>query len=214
MRAAMRRGMPDVPRYTHFWNLELLLSMLDTWPRDDSPLRLRDRLIVTLASNVMLRESDMVRLLCPCEQEIASNTLSIWHGKTFNPLTEMDDVDQVQFAPSPDRPGCCLAQALQRYMQWRGRQGPREVPYLLLSVDGLRQPLKPATVRHVLQRAMQAAGVDTERFKPHSCRGALAMWWRAHGVADEEIQRRGRWRSAHACYAHALHGTGHLWERQ
>ncbi|GMS86562.1 hypothetical protein PENTCL1PPCAC_8737 [Pristionchus entomophagus] len=88
-------------------------------------------------------------------------------------------------------PGSTGRLAWLRYSQFLAE---RSAAYLFPSINSPDTPVKSNFVRKELTRACAAAGID--RLIPHSLRGGGASASIQEGASLDQVQKRGRWRSA------------------
>jgi integrase len=95
----------------------------------------------------------------------------------------------------PNHPNVCPATAIEEYLQrtniWRNNNKQK----LFLSIRGQHGPLSSQRIAKYLLQSMKDAGIDIDKFKAHSIRGASATKLLDKGVSAEDVMRAGRWSS-------------------
>ena len=94
-----------------------------------------------------------------------------------------------------DHPNICPASNLQYYLNrtkiWRDINDE----YIFISVIKPHKQLTSQRIAKLLLQSMAAAGVDTQKWKAHSVRGASATNLLDKGTSVEDVMRAGRWGS-------------------
>ncbi len=142
---ALKRGLP---RYLSIDESVQLLESVDGSNAE------RDYLIITLFLNCGLRVSELVSI-----------NLSDIRGDTLK-VTGKGDKERIVYLN-----GACLA-ALDEYLPVRSGLAPESEPALFIS--RLRKRISPVTVKWLIKKRLDAAGLDTEKYSAHKLRHTAA----------------------------------------
>lgn len=136
-------------------------------------------------------------------------TLFVPDAKTDSPF--------IQIGATPEEPQLCVIKELQRHCAWiksipaEERQGvtaddpdkvlfisakPSRVGVTPSGIIKRHTPLQASTIAGDVLSVLSKAGIDTEKWKAHSLRGAAATHMFDKGVHVEKILALGRWASA------------------
>jgi hypothetical protein len=74
--------------------------------------------------------------------------------------------------------------------------------FLLLSLKPPYRPISADTVGSITKKALQAWGVPSQFWGPHSTRGAGVGFLKSLGLSGEEVCEIGKWKSVEAFCAH------------
>ena len=78
----------------------------------------------------------------------------------------------------------------------RARRWPLDRDRLLLGRDSGNFPISPDRVANISKELMRDAGIDVDRYKGHSLRGATATAMIDAGADPDDVMMRGRWKSS------------------
>ena len=111
------------------------------------------------------------------------------HSSAKRPLTP------IIYQKYQENNNLCLVNALSFYLDAREKLVDKEVKELLISYGKPHHPVSSDTVARWIKEVLRETGVDTDCFKPHSCRAAPSSKARDNGVSIVEIMKQGRWKS-------------------
>ena len=187
---------PPRPRYTETWDVDVVLRYLKGKgsPGDLSDRDLTLKLTMLLALTTACRGAEIrvfkVSLVGDkgTEMTLATDELS----KTSRPGKKPRSITVVEFRDhSLDVVGC-LRTYLERTKCWR--KGDHD--QLLLSFRQPHSAVTTSSIARWLKVVMVEAGIDTQKFKAHSTRGAAVSKARAQGLSVEQILERADWARA------------------
>jgi len=169
-------------RKTH---LDAMLATLG-----DTPIELRDAALISLASDTLCRESELVQLqLGDIEATQSADRFTVYLGRT---KTDQDGMGAYRF---------CSAETHARLMAWCRCAGiEREEDHLFLPVGRRKtferpdtgQPMLPVQVARVMERVARRAGVGV-RLTGHSARVGSAVEMTEAGSSVRAIMDAGGW---------------------
>ena len=186
---------PARPRYDEAWDLECLLDYWEGQPPDDQLdlSSLLDKTLSLLMAAGIMRSSDLHRMV-PATISFSASSVSF---RLANPKNAKGLSQPVVVAAVPNRPRICPVASFRRYLQvvspFRRTKVQKEAMWL-----GSRAPHIPIlakTIASRVLRVLEAAGVDTSRFKAHSTRSAAVRKALEMGASVDEVMFHGRWRS-------------------
>jgi len=158
----------------------------------DTPIELRDAALISLASDTLCRESELVQLqlrdIMPAQ---SGDAFTVYLGRT---KTDQDGMGSYRF---------CSAETHARLMAWCRCAGiEREEDHLFLPVGrrknferpDTRQPMLPVQVARVLERVARRAGVGV-RLTGHSARVGSAVEMTEAWSSVRAIMDAGGWQA-------------------
>ena len=194
------RGMfnlrPPSPRYSHPWDVRIVVNFLSTYKSADlSTLQLAKKAVTLLALVNADRCSDLAALDRDHIQWTASGV-----EFTVVQLTKtrrLGTPKKVFYATFRDNNELCPVTVLRLYMDKTAEQtaelaSPK--PMFLTSRKPFRQA-RPGTIGHWIKDVLLMAGVDTETFSAHSTRSASTSWAAAKGIQINDILKAANWSS-------------------
>ena len=92
---------------------------------------------------------------------------------------------------------------MERTKKWRNREDS-DRNQLFLSYVEPHKPVVSCTVAGWLVSILHLSGIDTEKFKAHSYRGASTSKAKAKGLSCKEIMEMARWKKASTFKRHYL----------
>ena len=113
------------------------------------------------------------------------------HNQLGQPL------DSVRFYKYTKDKKICVVRTIKRYVA-RTQSIRRGNNQLLLSYIGPHGPISGATLARWTMSVLNLAGIDTQRYKGHSTRGASASSAQAMGANLNAIMRTASWRDSHS----------------
>ena len=186
------RDSPTMPKYHNIWDPQVVLNQIEQWgPPHQLPLKL-------LAQKLL-----MLLLLCSGQrlQTIFSFTLD---NLDFTPdgfvFTVMKSLKRrmvgtaVQYKAFPQNSNLCPKQLLIQYLHVTA--GHRQSQQLFLSYQQPYRPVKQCTLSRWVTQVLEASGVNTGIFKPHSTRAASSSGAARGGAQIDTILAAGGWASA------------------
>lgn len=182
---------PPKARYQDCWDVDKALSYLETLPDYDtlSPALLRQKTAFLLAVHTIARGDDLFKLRHSSVSFDNADRVTLILSNPKNRRGE----EVITLHPWPQRPKLCVVQALRNYLQLT-KQVPRPHDRIFVTEDLSTELGKERLAKDILA-VMAAAGIDTQRFKAHSVRMAVATKAIQLGMPVDEVMRKGRWRS-------------------
>lgn len=195
---------PPQPRYLDFWSVDLVLLWLETLGHNSKMslklLSLKVTLLLLLVSSqrgqtILNLHTD--RMNCKKESITFRMKTLLKHNQLGQPL------DSITFYAYPKNKKLCVVRALTRYYL-RTDKVRRGRTQLLLSYISPHAPISRATLARWTISVLTMAGINTEKYKGHSTRGASASSAKALGANLNAIMRNASWRDARsfATYYH------------
>ena len=191
-------GRPPKPRYSETWDVGVMLRHIEGMGVNgnltDAQIAQKLTVLMTLTSlgrtqelqsiNPQLIENYGDRVVI----KIAALTKTKRPSKPHFSMTfqryETENLDILD----------CLENYIQRTKDWRTNQERKN--RLFLAVVQPHNPVVPSTIGRWIRMLMEAAGIDTEKFKAHSARGAAASKAAQIGISVEQILTRANWSNA------------------
>lgn len=189
----IRRERPSMPRYSHTWSVDTVLSFLAARNNDScSFIELSQKLCMLFALCLAARASELSNLrldgLSSCESELTFTLPCL--AKTSlkaGPSTRLFRV----FAFPGDGSLCpvrCFSSFLSRSAPLRG-----DCQYVFVSTRAPHGQVSSVTVSRWLCAVLAQAGIDVSTFKAHSTRAAATSKAAALGLQSSVILAAARW---------------------
>lgn len=188
--AGVAKQRPAAPKYDSFPDLSPLLeylSRLDKTRRVD----MRCKAIVLLKIVTLARSADMARWLADSVQFANSGELYIVMAKAKN---IQEQQTRLTIRPLEGNKDLCPVEAFRNY--WNLLGGASKATSVWRSVVEPFGSVSADTISRVTRNAMEAAGMDVEKFKANALRGAAVTRAVDSGLSPEELRQQGRWKSA------------------
>lgn len=156
----------------------------------DSPIGVRDRVILTLGMGGALRRSELAALeVRDVERTKAGLVVLIRRSKT----DQHGKGHRVGIARGRNRHTCPM-RALEAWLELSGLKRGRLLRRMSRSGRVLEAGLRGAAIAEVVKRSVERVGLDAARYSGHSLRSGLATSAAAAGKTDRAIMQQGRWR--------------------
>ena len=184
---------PPNPRYEDIWDVNLVFKILKDWgPTKDLDLkRLSWKLVMLLLLVSSQRGQTIVNLstegMILDEKVVFRMQKLLKHNRLGEPL------DTIILRPFPLCKRLCVVRTIKAYL---GRtEALRKHKQLLLSFVKPHKPISRDTLGRWTLTVMRLAGVDIQKYKSHSTRGAATSAARRLGVPLNLIMKRASWRN-------------------
>ena len=185
---------PPKPRYSHFWDVNLVFELLKRWGRNDllSLKKLSFKLAILLLLVSSQRGQTIVNLSVDdmTLEEVITFRMKrlLKHNRLGDPLASL------VFRPFLECKRLCVVRMIKRYMEVT--KPLRKHNKLLLSFLKPHRPISRDTLSRWTLLVMKEAGVDTVKYRGHSMRGASASAAKRLGVPLNLILKQASWKSA------------------
>lgn len=187
---------PPQPRYSEIWSVDRVLIWLESLGSNTKMSRklLSLKLILLLLLVSSQRGQTILnlhvdRMICKKESITFQMKVLLKHNQLGQPL------DAVTLFAYPKNKKLCIVRTLTRYIE-RTSGVRRGNTQLLLSYIAPFGPISRATLARWTLNALSEAGIDTDKYKAHSTRGAAASAARAMGASLTAIMRNASWKDA------------------
>ena len=205
VKATFREEPPEA-RYHEFWDVRDVLSMFRRWP--DNKKLSREQLSFKLL---------LLMLLCSGERGQAIHAISVRKiqfqddGTATCPLTKVLKTDGVgkrlrtlRLQPFPKERKLCQVACLKRYLKVTKpiRQDEDELFLRLKKRKGSYSAITQDTAKRWTLKTLNMAGIDTEKYKTHSTRGAMISAGDRLKLHVETLLNHGSWKSERTMAKH------------
>ena len=183
---------PPQPRYTETWEVDKVLDLFRKWPVD-SGLDLKKlslKVTMLMALTGAMRQSELQLLRWDHCLDKGDEFHCIIAGLTKTRRVGQGPLSLI-FKSFPEEKLDVVA-SLRAYLARTARLRKRETQ-LLISYVRPHGKIVACSVARWLQEVMKLAGIDTEKYKAHSTRGASASKARRIGLSVQEIMERANW---------------------
>ena len=184
---------PPEPRYEATWDMNILVHYIASLPdnKDLDTDVLRRKCIVLFKLVTMARSADVDSV------KFATLAFTPQHmvyqlRPTKNYKRTTQEIHKVLRLEDTNKlcPVACWEEYIQRTSQIR-----RAADKVFVAVKSPYKEISRDTIAKDTMLMMEAAGVDTTRFKSHSTRSAAASKALDQGASVDEVMKQGRWRS-------------------
>ena len=187
---------PALPRYSDIWDVNVVLTYLKTFT-EAALLSIKD---LTIKLNILLflttgqRGQTIHKIHTNHIQEIPNGyRITIKEKlKQTRPGKHLAPLELLDF---PEEPALSVTLHLQEYLQ-RTNSYRGEHTQLLLSYVKPFKPVSKATLSRWIKEVLKSAGIDTEKYAPHSTRAASTSKCRSKGLQMDEIMKTAGWTNA------------------
>ena len=187
---------PALPKYSEIWDVNVVLTHLKTFA-EAALLPIRD---LTIKLNILLflitgqREQTIHKLDINFIQAVPNGyritikdkLKSTRLGKHLAPL------DLMEF---PEEPSLSVTVHLREYLK-RTSSYRGENTQLFLSYIKRFKPVLKDTLSRWIKEILKAAGINTDKYSPHSTRAASTSKFRSKGLQIDEIMKTAGWSNA------------------
>ena len=191
------RSRPSLPRYTVTYDVQIVLSYLESLP---------DCVSISL-SDLTLRLSTLMCLLSGQRQQTLSlidvHFISVQDLECtiyINGITKVTrpgfHVKPLVLKAYPANKKLCIVTNLRKYLELTFKlRGPFVQRFI-----SFKPPHKPVTVSTIsrwVEKTLKQAGIDTNTFHPHSTRSASCSKAHLKGLSLDEMRKAGGWSNTH-----------------
>ena len=184
---------PPKPRYEEFWDVNNIFQLFKSWGRNSKldMKRLSMKLAVLLLLVTSQRGQTIVNL---CIDDLVMGDVVIFRMKKLLKHNRLGDpLDSIVLRPYSQCNDLCVVRALKMYL--KRTQFIRSYSSLLLSFVRPYKPISRDTLSRWTLCIMKLAGLDTDKYKSHSTRGASTSAAKRLGVPINIIMKQASWRS-------------------
>ena len=184
---------PPKPRYEEFWDVNAVFKLFISWGKNStlSLKYLTMKLAVLLLLVTSQRGQTIVNL---CIDNMTVSHEIIFRMKTLLKHNRVGDpLDSITLRPYPSCKELCVVRVLKMYL--KKTQYVRSYSLLLLSFARPHKPISRDTLSRWTLHILSLAGLDTNKYKSHSTRGASTSAAKRLGVPINIIMRQASWRS-------------------
>jgi hypothetical protein len=190
--AKMDRIRPSNPFYDSTWDLDILIRWIETLEEN---MKLSMKLL-RIKCIILFKLVDLAR---------SADVLAVSHKSIIFSAQEMKGLrrplkNYIRDRPSDFRfhrllnPKLCVVAAWEEYLN-RTVNVNRIKDRVFISNDKKGKEIGSETIAKDTMKAMELAGINTNRFKSHSTRISVASKVIEKGASVDDVMRAGRWRS-------------------
>ena len=185
---------PPKPRYNQFWNVNKVFSLFKNWGKN-SELSLK-RLSLKLAMLLLLTSAQRGQTIV----NLSTEDLEIEELATFKMKVLLkhnrvgDRLDSLTFRPFARCKRLCVVHTLKCYL--KRLEASRQYSQLLLSFVRPHGPISRDTLSRWVLEVLREAGINVDKYKSHSTRGATTSAAKRLGVPVSLILKQASWKEA------------------
>ena len=193
---------PPQPRYDSFWSVQSVLGWLVELGRnEDLTLKFLSLKLAFLLLVVSSQRGQTILNLLVDRMRTEKGAV-VFRMKTLLKHNQLGQpLDSIRFYSYEDDRSLCVVRTIKEYLK-RTERVRRGQTQLLLSYIGPHGPISRATLARWTLTVLERAGVNTEKYKSHSTRGASASAARAMGASLNAIMRNASWKDAKSFAIH------------
>lgn len=184
---------PSRPKYNYTWDPQLVLTYLKN--SDDSNLKMLSQKLVTLIALATGQRIQTISLITFPNIHFFSTGARIFVPdlvKTSGPKSLQPCLDLPYFV---DDPRLCVASILKIYLDMTGPLRQPQSNKLFLTYRKPYVPVGKQTLSRWIKEILQAAGVKSDVFKPHSVRHASTSAAVRKGLSMDVVRKSAGWSS-------------------
>ena len=187
---------PPLPKYVGIWDLNIVLDLCKALT-DNGKLKLTD-IIQNLTMLLILlgvrRKQTLCSILIENIKITDTDLVLIPHvvqkytrpGKSLKPIL---------YKKCSHNSKLCVVQCMQKYLEKRRNLFSKDVKPLFITHGTPHKPATYDTISRCIKNELHKAGIDTDIYKPHSCRAAAVSKAKQIGILLQDIVNRGSWSS-------------------
>ena len=188
---------PPRPRYLRTWDVDVLLRLL----RRLSPVKeltFKDLVLklVTLMSLVTAQRAQTLHLLDVNMLKKDKFGYTFVFDKVIKTSRPGQSLPVLVFKAYPRDRRLCIVTVLKEFIKRRALKVKSSVNKFLVSYVAPHQGVSTSTISRWIKTMMARAGIDTDRFKPHSVRGASTSKAKKADYPIDEILKAAGWSNA------------------
>ena len=185
---------PPRPKYTYFWDVKIVFRCIKNFGRNSKmSLAKLGRKVLVLLLLVSGQRGQVARAL-------SLDHMTSWDDGsiTFNLLYPMktartgEKLAQLKLEPYHREPKLCVIRALKRYLERTEKL--RKSRLLFVSYVKPHEDVSRDTISRWVLHVMRVSGVNTNRFGPHSLRGAGVSSGARLGISTDLLLKYGSWK--------------------
>lgn len=184
---------PPKPRYSFIWDVEKVLSLLNSFPTDtsinDKMLSYKLTMLLALASASRASEICHLDIKYLVKHQSGYSFSLSRPTKVQKPGNPIPNIKYFKFTESKS---LCVCHTIDMYLD-RSKSWRKGETQLLLSYVNPHNKVQTDTVSRWIKEVIALAGIDTSVFKAHSTRAASTSKASNSGVSLKEIVKRGYW---------------------
>ena len=194
---------PPKPRYTYMWDVNKVFEFLKKEGANEK-LDL-SQLTHKLAILLLLYSGQRCSTLLSFDigfMDLQNNTCIFYPNKLLKHSRPNKKADTFVFNKCGPEPMLCPINTLIEYLNRRNKMVNTNVTSLFLTCSKPYKTPHQDTISRWIKNTMKKAGVDTNVFKPHSCRSASTSMGKAQGLPIEQVLKYGSWTNVNTFLKH------------
>jgi site-specific recombinase XerD len=194
---------PPLPRYTETWDVNTVLEYIQSLGENShlNDKNLTQKLVMLIALTNVTRAHEIQGLDLKYVEDHGEKIIFHIPGltKTKRPGNSNKEVILQEYEEEKTLDVVdCFRHYIGRTKTWR--DGENKESQLFLSLVFPHNPVTSSTISRWLKDIMCKAGIDTEKFKAHSVRGAATSKAMQGGMSVEQILEKANWSNAKTFY--------------
>ena len=190
---------PSLPKYTHTWEVNIVLNYLDSLPNnsDLSLLQLSQKLSILLML-LSGQRCQTVHLIKLGNIEITGDTMTIYIGDLVKQSKPGKHLEPLVFSRfSKDK--LCVIKTMQEYVN-RTVELRGDEQCLFIACVKPHKVVTKSTIARWIKQLVFKSGINVSVFGTHSCRSASTSSFAVKGVPIDNIMKSAGWASSQTFY--------------
>lgn len=184
---------PPLPRYSDTWKVDTVTDYIKSLPSNNLlSLTVLTKKTVMLMSLVRpARSADLAKLVVSARRDSPEGISFLPEAlaKQSRPGRQFQEFFYPRF---PHEEKLCPVKAIEAYIE--GSANLRDdTPELFVALIKPHKAVTPSTIARWIKTFLGSAGINTDKFKAHSVRGASASCATESGLALEEVMKAADW---------------------
>ena len=191
---------PTLPRYNFTWDTSIVINFLKRLDYDNLSHKLLSYKVAALLTILSGQRVSTVHKFRLSQLHITKD-IAIFTIPSLLKHTKPGRVNlPVTFHKYPYDDLLCPVMLLNKYISYRESLSLGDTDELIITFGKPYHPASKDTIARWIKDLMRISGVDTDIFKPHSCRSASTSKAHISGVSIDNILKCGQWSSDSTFY--------------
>ena len=185
---------PKLPQYGHIWDVNIVFDYLRTLPSNESLslLKLSEKLVILLLL-LSGQRGQTIHLLKISDVHIDDDSVTLFFSSLTTPKRHLDPLVLEKYKVDEK---LCVVASMKTYLERTSGLRDSSDDKLLISTVPPHKGVTKSTVSRWIKSIMTQSGIDTNYFRPHSCRAASTSKARNAGKKIGAILKAAGWSTA------------------
>ena len=187
---------PPKARYTSFWDVRKVFTLFKSWQRNkDLSLKMLTLKLAVLLLLVTSQRGQTILALSLEGMDLSVSEEAVFRLKVLLKHNRLGDkLDTLVLKPFDECRKLCVVRTLRVYLRRTGKLRGQE-KQLLVSFARPHRAISRDTLARWTLLVLDMAGIDVDKYKSHSTRGATASAAKRLGLSLNQIMRHAGWKA-------------------